>query len=69
MSKSKNHTSHNQGHKNHRNGIKRQRRVKFESLKGVNAIYLRNRRRAVKFDPKQNKHYKRYKKDEEGEEK
>ena len=50
MSKSKNHTNHNQGHKNHRNGIKRPKRNLYQSLKGVNSKYLRNRRRAIKFD-------------------
>lgn len=68
MAKSKNHSTHNKGHKDHRNGIRRPKRVKNESLKGVNAVYLRNRRRAIKFDPKQNKHVARYKKDEEKEE-
>ena len=69
MSKSKNHTNHNQGHKNHRNGIKRPKRNLYQSLKGVNSKYLRCRRRARKLDPKQNKHRDRYpKKDEGGEE-
>ena len=68
MSKSKNHTNHNQGHKNHRNGIKRPKRNLYQSLKGVNAKYLRNRRRAIKFDSKQNKHRDRYPKKEEEEE-
>ena len=68
MSKSKNHTNHNQGHKNHRNGIKRPKRNLYQSLKGVNAKYLRNRRRAIKFDAKQNKHRDRYPKKEEDEE-
>jgi hypothetical protein len=37
------------------------------SLKGVNAKYLRNRRRAIKFDKNQNKHRDRYPpKEEEG---
>ena len=65
MSKSKNHTNHNQGHKNHRNGIKRPKRNRYQSLKGVNAIYIRNRRRAIKYDKNQNKHRDRYVKDEE----
>ena len=60
MSKSKNHTNHNQGHKNHRNGIKRPKRNLYQSLKGVNCKYLRNRRRAIKFDKNQNKHRDRY---------
>ena len=33
--------------------------------KGVNAIYIRNRRRAIKYDKNQNKHRDRYVKDEE----
>ena len=60
MSKSKNHTNHNQGHKNHRNGIKRPKRNLYQSLKSVNCKYLRNRRRAIKFDKNQNKHRDRY---------
>ena len=67
MSKSKNHTNHNQGHKNHRNGIKRPKRNLYQSLKGVNSKYLRNRRRAIKFDKVQNKHRDRYPKKEEEE--
>jgi len=67
MSKSKNHTNHNQGHKNHRNGIKRPKRNLYQSLKGVNSKYLRNRRRAIKFDKNQNKHRDRYPKKEEEE--
>ena len=35
MAKSKNHTTHNQGHKNHRNGIKKPKREKYISLKDV----------------------------------
>ena len=65
MAKSKNHANHNQGYKNHRNGIKKPLRNKHQSLKGVNAKYLRNRRRAIKFDKKQNKHYARYTKDDD----
>ena len=60
MAKSKNHSNHNQGHKNHRNGIKRPRIGDLAKLKGVNNKYLRNRRRAIKFDSKQNKHVARY---------
>ena len=67
MSKSKNHTNHNQGHKNHRNGIKRPKRQLYQSLKGVNCKYLRCRRRAIKLDPKQNKHADRYKRSDESE--
>ena len=67
MAKSKNHTNHNQGHKNHKNGIKRPKRQLYSSLKGVNAKFLRNRKRGIKLDPKQNKHADRYRK-KEGEE-
>ena len=67
MAKSKNHTNLNQGHKNHKNGIKRPKRQLYSSLKGVNAKFLRNRKRAIKLDPKQNKHVARYQK-KEGEE-
>lgn len=66
MAKSKNHSTHNQGHKNHANGIRKPKKQRFDSLKkGVNARFLRNRRRAIKFDPIQNKeHRARYAKDE-----
>ena len=60
MAKSKNHSSHNQGHKNHRNGIKKAARNRYESLKAVNSKFLRNRRRAIKFDEKQSTHRARY---------
>lgn len=64
MAKSKNHSSHNQGHKNHRNGIKKPQRNRYESLKAVNSKFLRNRRRAIKFDAKQSNHRDRYAQDE-----
>ena len=64
MAKSKNHSTHNAGHKNHRNGIKRPVRQRYESLKAVNCKFLRNRRRAIKFDPQQSKHRARYAKAE-----
>ena len=48
MAKSKNHTSHNQTRKAHRNGITRPKRQRYASLKGVDAKFLRNRRRAIK---------------------
>ena len=51
MSKDKNHSSKNQNHKNHQNGIKKPRRQKYASLKGVNQKFLRNRRRCVRSDP------------------
>jgi large subunit ribosomal protein L29e len=43
--------SHYNHHKNHQNGIKKPRRQKYASLKGVNQRFLRNRRRAVRNDP------------------
>lgn len=48
MSKSKNHTNHNQNRKAHRNGIKKPKRERYLSLKGVDPKFLRNRRRAIK---------------------
>jgi large subunit ribosomal protein L29e len=51
MAKDKNHSSKNQNHKNHQNGIKKPRRQKYASLKGVNQKYLRNRGRCVRNDP------------------
>lgn len=38
MAKSKNHSTHNQGHKNHRNGIKKPASHKFSSLKCVSFL-------------------------------
>lgn len=35
MAKSKNHTNHNQGRKAHRNGIHKQQKQKYSSMKGV----------------------------------
>merc|ERR1719203_298444 len=59
MAKSKNHSSHNQGYKNHRNGIFKVKREKYTSNKMVNQKLNRNTRRARKFDPtvKKNKNY------------
>merc|ERR1711869_122274 len=48
MAKSKNHTNHNQNKKAHKNGIKRSRRPKQMSFKGVDAKFLRNQRFAKK---------------------
>ena len=42
MAKSKNHTTHNQSRKWHRNGIKKPRSQRYESLKGVDPKLLRN---------------------------
>merc|ERR1711976_541370 len=59
MAKSKNHTSHNQGYKNHRNGIFKVKKQRYTSNKMVNQKLNRNNRRARKFDPtvKKNKNY------------
>ena len=51
MAKDKNHSSKNQNHKNHQNGIKKPLRNKYVSLAGVNQKFLRNRRRAFRNDP------------------
>merc|ERR1712224_892794 len=51
MAKSKNHTSHNQGYKNHRNGIFKPKKQRYTSHKMVNQKLNRNTRRARKFDP------------------
>nr|XP_057911069.1 60S ribosomal protein L29 [Doryrhamphus excisus] len=52
MAKSKNHTTHNQSRKAHRNGIKKPRTHRFESLKGVDPKFLRNMRFAKKHNKK-----------------
>ncbi|XP_037062388.1 60S ribosomal protein L29-like [Peromyscus leucopus] len=48
MAKSKNHTTHNQSRKWHRNGIKKPQSQRYESLKGVDPKFLRNMRFAKK---------------------
>ncbi|XP_049894972.1 60S ribosomal protein L29 [Epinephelus moara] len=52
MAKSKNHTTHNQSRKHHRNGIKKPRSQRYESLKGVDPKFLRNMRFAKKHNRK-----------------
>ncbi|XP_051004673.1 60S ribosomal protein L29-like [Acomys russatus] len=52
MAKSKNHTTHNQSCKWHRNGIKKPRSQRYESLKGVDPKLLRNMRFAKKHNKK-----------------
>ncbi|XP_029782137.1 60S ribosomal protein L29 [Suricata suricatta] len=52
MAKSKNHTTHNQSRKWHRNGIKKPRSQRYESLKGVGPKFLRNMRFAKKHNKK-----------------
>merc|ERR1712203_512769 len=51
MAKSKNHSSHNQGYKNHRNGIFKVKRERYLSNHMVNQKLNRNTRRSRKFDP------------------
>uniref|UniRef100_A0A2K6SB53 60S ribosomal protein L29 n=1 Tax=Saimiri boliviensis boliviensis TaxID=39432 RepID=A0A2K6SB53_SAIBB len=52
MAKSKNHTTHNQSRKWHRNGIKKPQSQRYESLKGVDPKFLRNMRFAKKHNTK-----------------
>ncbi|XP_074529620.1 large ribosomal subunit protein eL29 [Halichoeres trimaculatus] len=52
MAKSKNHTTHNQSRKAHRNGIKKPRSNRYESVKGVDPKFLRNMRFAKKHNRK-----------------
>ncbi|XP_064422500.1 large ribosomal subunit protein eL29-like [Latimeria chalumnae] len=52
MAKSKNHTTHNQCRKWHRNGIKNPKRLRYESLLGVDPKFLRNMRFAKKHNKK-----------------
>ncbi|XP_061794344.1 large ribosomal subunit protein eL29 isoform X2 [Nerophis lumbriciformis] len=52
MAKSKNHTTHNQSRKAHRNGIKKPRSHRYESLKGMDPKFLRNMRFAKKHNKK-----------------
>lgn len=39
---SKNHTNHNQNKKAHRNGIKKPKRQRYHSTKGMDPKFLRN---------------------------
>ncbi|XP_060227539.1 large ribosomal subunit protein eL29-like [Meriones unguiculatus] len=52
MAKSKNHTTHNLSRKWHRNGLKKARSQRHESLKGVDPKFLRNMRFAKKHNKK-----------------
>ena len=52
MAKSKNHTTHNQSRKWHRNGIKKPRSQRYVSLKGVDPKFLRSMRFAKKHNKK-----------------
>ncbi|RRT43258.1 hypothetical protein B296_00055351 [Ensete ventricosum] len=52
MAKSKNHTAHNQSYKAHKNGIKKPRKHRHTSTKGVlmDPKFLRNQRYARKHN-------------------
>nr|XP_039317957.1 60S ribosomal protein L29-like [Saimiri boliviensis boliviensis] len=52
MTKFKNHITHNQSRKWHRNGIKKPRSQRYESLKGVDPKFLRNMCFAEKHNQK-----------------
>ncbi|XP_040608744.1 60S ribosomal protein L29-like [Mesocricetus auratus] len=52
IAKSKNHTTHNQSRKQHRNGIKKPGSQRYESPKGVDPKFLRNMRFARKHNKK-----------------
>ncbi|XP_021570833.1 60S ribosomal protein L29-like [Carlito syrichta] len=52
MAKSKNHTAHNQSRKWHRNGIKKPRSQRYESLKGMDPKFLRDMCFAKKHNKK-----------------
>ena len=48
MAKSKNHTAHNQNRKDHKNGIKKPKRQRYRSLRGVDRKYRLDRKRGMK---------------------
>ncbi|XP_057619304.1 60S ribosomal protein L29-like [Chionomys nivalis] len=52
MAKSKNHTTYNQSRKWHRNGVKKPRSQRYESLKGFDPKFLRNMCFAKKHNKK-----------------
>uniref|UniRef100_A0A2P2L8C3 60S ribosomal protein L29 n=1 Tax=Rhizophora mucronata TaxID=61149 RepID=A0A2P2L8C3_RHIMU len=52
MAKSKNHTAHNQSYKAHKNGIKKPKRQRRTSTKGMDPKFLRNQRYARKHNKK-----------------
>ncbi|PIA31253.1 hypothetical protein AQUCO_00700434v1 [Aquilegia coerulea] len=54
MAKSKNHTAHNQSAKAHKNGIKKPKRNRNSSTKGMDPKFLRNQRYARKHNNKTN---------------
>uniref|UniRef100_A0A8C8XYX9 60S ribosomal protein L29 n=1 Tax=Panthera leo TaxID=9689 RepID=A0A8C8XYX9_PANLE len=52
MAKSKNHATHNQLQKRHRNGTKKPQSQKYESLRGRELKFLKNMRFAEKHSKK-----------------
>ncbi|XP_012483433.1 60S ribosomal protein L29-1 [Gossypium raimondii] len=52
MAKSKNYTAHNQSYKAHKNGIKKPKRHRHTSTKGMDPKFLRNQRYARKHNKK-----------------
>ncbi|CAA0834249.1 60S ribosomal protein L29-2 [Striga hermonthica] len=50
MAKSKNHTAHNQSYKAHKNGIKKPKRHRHTSTKGMDPKFLRNQRYSRKHN-------------------
>uniref|UniRef100_J3M686 60S ribosomal protein L29 n=1 Tax=Oryza brachyantha TaxID=4533 RepID=J3M686_ORYBR len=52
MAKSKNHTAHNQSYKAHKNGIKKPKRHRQTSTKGMDPKFLRNQRYSRKHNKK-----------------
>eukprot|EP00590_Aulacoseira_subarctica_P011213 CAMPEP_0172435036 /NCGR_PEP_ID=MMETSP1064-20121228/70957_1 /TAXON_ID=202472 /ORGANISM="Aulacoseira subarctica , Strain CCAP 1002/5" /LENGTH=58 /DNA_ID=CAMNT_0013183309 /DNA_START=570 /DNA_END=746 /DNA_ORIENTATION=+ len=50
MSKSKNTCAHNNTQKAHANGIKKKRRTRYTSTKGMDPKFLRNQKFAKKYN-------------------
>ncbi|CRG94800.1 60S ribosomal protein L29, putative [Plasmodium relictum] len=48
MAKSKNHTNHNQNRKAHKNGIKKPKKFKFMSRKGLDPKFFKNQKYCLK---------------------
>eukprot|EP00831_Metopus_contortus_P000531 TRINITY_DN101_c0_g1_i2.p3 TRINITY_DN101_c0_g1~~TRINITY_DN101_c0_g1_i2.p3 ORF type:complete len:144 (+),score=28.83 TRINITY_DN101_c0_g1_i2:77-508(+) len=57
MAKEKNSTSHHHQRRYHKHKIQKPKSNRYMSLKGCDVKFLRNRRRAIRFDKKQNKHW------------
>eukprot|EP00525_Craspedostauros_australis_P013008 CAMPEP_0198135048 /NCGR_PEP_ID=MMETSP1442-20131203/60388_1 /TAXON_ID= /ORGANISM="Craspedostauros australis, Strain CCMP3328" /LENGTH=58 /DNA_ID=CAMNT_0043796207 /DNA_START=421 /DNA_END=597 /DNA_ORIENTATION=- len=56
MVKQKNTCAHNNAHKAHANGIKKAKRTKFVSQKGMDPKFLRNQKFAKKYNGSKRKH-------------